>query len=166
MPHYIWIGVNLLFIVCSAIYIWLTGTQISTLITTGKIFSQLAILLFLINVNMYFIFLVIRKSTDRNIKVLLAKISRKMMKAHIPIAVSGTSLILIHAIIMITQMHPYISLWHPKMISGYVSIFFLIVTLIGGYRRYIRASGFRRKFHLIMAMVFALFFTVHLFWPI
>lgn len=166
MTHYIWLGANLLFIFCSALYIWFTGPQISTIITTGKLFSQLSIVLFLINANMYFIFLVIRKSSSRQVKIWLAKVSRKMMKAHKPIAIAGTSLILIHAIIMITQISRYISLWHPKMIWGYISLFCLLLTLFGGYRRSIRASKFRRKFHLYMALLFVALFTIHLFWPI
>lgn len=166
MPYYIWLTVNVLFVIGSALYIWLADTHLSTVIITGKLFSQLALILFIINVNMYFIFLVIRKAKQRSIKVLLAKWSRKMMKLHIPIAMLATSLILIHAGIMLTQMGKYISYFHPKMITGYFGIILLILTLIGGYRRHRRASGFRRKFHLSMALIFAVMFTVHLFLPI
>ncbi len=166
MPYYIWLTLNILFLIGSALYIWLSDTHLSTLTTAGKFFSQLAILFFIVNVNMYFIFLVIRKSKQRKIKVTLAKWSRKMMKAHIHIATIGTSLILIHAGIMLTQMGKYISYLHPKMITGYLGIILLILTLIGGYRRHKRASGFRRKFHLVMALIFATIFTVHLFLPL
>lgn len=166
MLFYIWLTVNILFLIGSTLYIWLADTQISALITTGKLLSQLAILFFIINVNMYFIFLVIRKAKQRNIKILLAKWSRKMMKLHIPIAILATSLILIHAGIMLTQMGQFISYLHIKMVTGYLSILMLILTLIGGYRRYKRASGFRRKFHLVMALIFAGIFTIHLFMPI
>lgn len=166
MSHYIWIAVNGMFVIVSALYIWLADTQLSAVITTGKLFSQLAILFFLVNVNMYFIFLVIRKSKQRSVKVALAKISRKMMKFHIHIAVIGTSLILVHAGVMLTQMGQYISYAHPKMLAGYMSIVMLAVTLIGGYRRRQRATGFRRRFHLVMALLFAGVFTIHLFLPI
>lgn len=166
MSHYIWIAVNGMFVIVSALYIWLADTQLSAVITTGKLFSQLAILFFLVNVNMYFIFLVIRKSKQRSVKVALAKISRKMMKFHIHIAVIGTSLILVHAGVMLTQMGQYISYAHPKMLAGYMSIVMLTVTLIGGYRRRQRATGFRRRFHLVMALLFAGVFTIHLFLPI
>lgn len=166
MSYYIWLLINVLFLIGSALYIWITDTHLSTLITTGKLFSQLAIILFIINVNMYFIFLVIRKSKQRNIKVTLAKWSRKMMKAHIPIAMIGTSLILIHAGVMLTQMGKFVSYIHPKMITGYLGIVLLTLTLIGGYRRHKRASGFRRKFHLVMALIFAGVFTFHLFLPL
>ena len=122
--------------------------------------------LFLINVNMYFIFLVIRKSTKRNVKVTLAKIARRMMKSHITIAVTATSIILIHASIMLVQLGPILGYLHPKLVSGYVAILLLALTLVGGYRRYRKASGFRRKFHLSMALIFAVLFTIHLFLPL
>lgn len=165
MTYYIWLAVNIVFLIISAMYIWLVDTRLSTLITIGKVFSQFAIWFFIINVNMYFIFLVIRKSKQRNIKIALAKMSRKMMKFHIHIAMFGTSLILAHAVVMITQMGQYISYFHPKMIAGYMSLLMLALTLYGGYRRSKKASGFRRKFHLVMAMIFAVVFTIHLFMP-
>ncbi len=165
MTYYIWLSVNILFLIASALYIWLADTHLSTLITLGKVFSQLAIWFFIINVNMYFIFLVIRKSKQRNIRVALAKMSRKMMKLHIHIAMIGTTLILVHAVVMVTQMGQYISYIHPKMIAGYLSLLMLALTLFGGYRRSKKASGFRRKFHLVMALIFAVVFTIHLFMP-
>ncbi|MBP1931734.1 hypothetical protein [Ammoniphilus resinae] len=164
MPYYIWISLNSLFVFASALYIWLFAEHDSTLIVTGQLFAQLGILLFIININMYFIFLVIRHSPQRNIKIMLAKWSRKLMKLHIPIAVTGTAVILLHAGIMLQNIS--LDLTHPKMISGMIGIGFLCFTLFAGYLRRRRASGFRRKFHLTMALTFGVAFCVHLFFPI
>src|SRR5699024_1622507 len=118
------------------------------------------------NVNMYFIFLVIRKSTQRKVRVTLATIARKMMKSHIFIAVLGTTIILIHASIMLVQLGPLIGYFNPKMISGYAGLFLLSLTLFGGYRRHRKSTGFRRRFHLTMAMLFTALFVIHLFMPL
>jgi hypothetical protein len=165
MPYYVWIIINVLFIIGSVLYIWGAHSYDSTVILLGKLLAQLAILLFLINVNMYFIFLVIRKSKVRNVKVALSKLSRKMMRAHIPIALAGTSLIALHAGIMLFQLRNN-RIFHPKMITGYFAIFMLALTLFAGVLRHKKASGFRRKFHLTTAMIFAGMFIIHLFLPL
>lgn len=167
MKHIIWIVLNSLFLLATTIYIWFFRSPQTILIGSGLFLGQLAVFLFLVNVNMYFIFLVIKnKSTGRNIKVKLVQLAKRMMKAHIPLAMAGTSVILIHSLIMLSQMGPVIGYLHPKMLSGYAGLLFLSLTLIGGYRRYRKASGFRRKFHLFMALIFSAIFTFHLFWPI
>lgn len=165
MKHIVWISINVLFLIVSAIYIWFFRSPDTILVGAGVLIGQLAMILFLINVNMYFILLVIRKSTKRNVRVKLAKIARKMMKSHIAIAVAGTTIILIHGLIMLNQIGPIIGYVNSKMVSGYVAVLLLCLTLIGGYRRYRRASGFRRKFHLTTAMIFAVSFILHLFLP-
>lgn len=166
MKHIIWITINILFLLASTIYIWIIRSPESFLVGTGVVLGQAAVILFLINVNMYFIFLVIKKSSQRNVKVTLAQIAKRMMRWHIHIAVVATSIILIHGLIMLNEVGPIVGYTHPKMMSGYKALFLLALTLFGGYRRYRKASGFRRKFHLVMAMLFAFIFTVHLFFPI
>jgi hypothetical protein len=166
MSYYIWIIINGLLLVCSSIYIWLVRPHDSIIIISGQLIAQLAIIFFLVNVNMYFIFRVIRKAKKRSIKVNLSKIARKMMKSHIHIAIIGTSLILLHGIIMLWKLGEPIGYLHPKMLTGYLGILMLSLTLISGYRRHRKASGFRRKFHLTMALIFATVFIIHLFFPI
>lgn len=163
MPYYIWIMVNALFIIGTTLYIWLVHPHDSKVVQSGQFIAQVAVLLFLVNINMHFIFKIIKKSDRRQIKVMLAKFSRKMMKWHVPFAIVGTALILIHAGIMITKLGPVIGLLHYKMITGYVAFVYLIITLIGGYRRSRKSSGFRRKFHLAAAMIFGGMFVIHLF---
>jgi len=165
MPYYIWIIVNALVVFGTAIYIWLVTPHPSVIVRSAQFFSQIAIILFFVNINMYFIFLVIKKSNIKKIKINLTKIARKMMKWHIYIAILGTALIIVHAQIMMTQVGGVIGYFHPKMLSGYIAFLLLAFTLWGGYRRHKKSSGFRRKFHLIMAFIFGGLFMIHLFLP-
>lgn len=166
LSYYIWLVINGLLLIATTLFIWIIRPHDSTLVVSGQLIAQIAIILFIINVNMYFIFWVIRNSKKRNIKVSLSKIARKMMKSHIHIAIIGTTLILIHGTIMIWKLGSVIGYFHLKMLTGYLGILLLVLTLIGGYRRHRKASGFRRKFHLVMALIFAAVFIIHLFIPL
>ena len=159
-----WIAVNIFLISLSFVYIWFFRSHDSSTIVMGQVLAQIGILLFIINVNMYFILLVIRKTPQRNIKISLAKFSRKMMKWHIRIASSGTIFIVFHAWIMINTIGATLGYNHLKLVSGYMSIFSLSITLLSGYLRHKKASGYRRKFHLISAMTFAVISLFHLFY--
>ena len=159
-----WFAVNLFLITLTFVYIWFFRSHDSSTIIMGQVLAQIGIILFIINVNMYFILLVIRKTPQRNIKISLAKFSRRMMKWHIRIAVSGTIFIVFHAWIMFNKIGATLGYNHLKLVSGYMSIFFLSITLLSGYLRHKRSSGYRRKFHLISAMTFAVMFLFHLFY--
>ncbi|GHI00722.1 hypothetical protein [Neobacillus kokaensis] len=128
----------------------------------GQILAQVGIILFLININMYFIFLVIRKTSVRQVKIRLAKFSRHFMKWHIPIAIWGTVVIVGHAIINLTQIGPLIGFTHLKLLTGYLAFAMLCPTLFAGWLRHKKASGFRRKFHLTTAMTFLGIFVIHM----
>lgn len=166
MSYYIWIILNALFVIGTAIYVLLVNPHPSVAVRSGQFIAQVAIWFFVININMYFILFVIREAKKQTLRVSLAKIARRMMRWHIPIALCGTSLILIHGIIMLTQLGDIIGFLHLKMLSGYIAILFLAMTIFGGYRRYKKASGFRRKFHFIMAFIFVGFFIVHMLIPV
>ncbi|MDR7078512.1 hypothetical protein J2Y03_003564 [Neobacillus niacini] len=166
MHHRLWVVINSILIVFSFIYIWFFRPHDSSLVVTAQFLAQIAMLLFLININMYFIFLVIRKSSVRQVKIRLAKFSRVMMKWHIPIAVTATTIIIGHAAINLYEVAPAVGFANLKLVSGYVAIILLFVTLAAGYLRHKKSSGFRRKFHLTTAMVFFLVFLIHMFIPI
>lgn len=155
-----WIGFNLLFIIAVVIWSW-TGETISVEIFAAKTIAQISLLFFLANLNLYFVFLIIRKSKNKEVKKKLAKLSRKAMKLHIPIAVTGTSLIFIHAIIMLNE-HP-IPFSSFKKLSGVMAFFVLLILLFSGLFRRLKATGFRRKFHITMAFTFLFFFIIHIF---
>ncbi|MBE4907549.1 hypothetical protein IMZ08_05660 [Bacillus luteolus] len=166
MSYYAWIIINVLFVFCSGVYIWLFQQNQSLSVITGQLLAQAGILLFLVNVNMYFIFLVIRKSKIRKLRTTLAKLSRKMMKVHIPLGIVGTAFVTIHAIIMLIELGNRIGFFHGKLVSGYLSISFLMLTLFAGYLRHKKSSGFRKKFHRTTAFAFTVAFTIHLFFPL
>lgn len=166
MAYYFWIFSNVLLVLITFFYIWIFSTHDSQLVTLGQVFAQMAVIFFIVNVNMYFIFLVIRKTKVRKLKISLAKISRYMMKSHIKLAVIGTILIVFHGGIMIVTLGETLGYTHPKILSGIFAMHFLVVTLFAGYLRHKKASGFRRRFHYTTAFLFTCMFLVHLFLPI
>ncbi|RFB19265.1 hypothetical protein DZB84_03135 [Bacillus sp. HNG] len=166
MAYYIWIFINALLVVSTVIYIWIFRTHDSQIVTLGQAFSQIAIILFIVNVNMYFIFLVIRRTKVRKLKITLAKLSRYMMKSHIKLAIIGTILIVFHGGIMLVKLGEIVGYTSPKIISGILAILCLALTIFAGYLRHKRASGFRRKFHYTSAFIFTFVFLIHIFLPI
>lgn len=157
----VWIGSNILFILLVIIWSFINQEFLSPIINIGKVLALVALLLFLININMYFIFLIIRKSNNKSLKKKLALFSRKMMKAHVPIAITAVGFVSIHGILMMV-FHP-IDVFSLKKMSGLAAVGILSVHLYSGWLRRKKASGFRRKFHLSMAFVFMCFFLVHIF---
>lgn len=155
-----WLTVNII-TVCIIVFWGIYKGYESNIILVGKILAQAAFVLFLINVNMYFVFLLIRKSKIRNVKVKLAKISKRMMKYHIPIAITASMLIISHAAIMI-YVH-YDHLWKVKITSGVITIGVLAVLIHSGLLRRWKASGKRRRFHYTMAFVFFVTILIHIF---
>lgn len=156
-----WIISNAVFILLVIIWSFWQREYSSPIIVVGQTLAVIAVVLFLINVNMYFVFLIIRKSKAKGVKKTLALFSRKMMKFHVPIAITAVALILIHAMIMIS-FHP-LELLNIKKITGLLAVVVLLVHLYSGWLRRKKASGFRRLFHLRMAFIFLFFFLVHIF---
>ncbi|MGG5252402.1 hypothetical protein ACQYAD_02520 [Neobacillus sp. SM06] len=163
MHHRVWTFVNLALIGFSIVYIWFFRPHTTSVLVWSQLFAQAAILLFFININMYFVFLLIRKTSVRKVKIRLAKISRFLMKWHIKMALLGTLAIVGHAAINLSKLAPIIGFFHVKVLTGYFAFALLLVTLFAGYLRHKRASGFRRRFHLISAMIFLLAFLLHMF---
>lgn len=155
-----WLLVNILTIFLIIGWSFYQGAD-SYYILSAKVISQVAFLLFLVNVNMYFVLLLIRKGKDRNVKIKLAKITKLMMKFHVAIAVTAGVLILLHAIMMI-NIH-FEQLKNLKIASGALAFLVLIILLFSGLLRKLKASGFRRKFHYTMAFIFFGFMIIHIF---
>ncbi|MDF2947367.1 MAG: putative rane protein [Bacillales bacterium] len=166
MYYRIWTVTNGFILIGSIIFIWFFRQHDGTLIIISQLLAQLTVLLFIINLNMYFIFLIIRKTKKREIKIRLATISRYLMKGHIKIALFSTIFTIGHIMINIFKYGPMIGYLHIKMVMGYSSFSLLMITLIAGYQRHKKASGFRKKFHRIMAMIFTFLFLLHMFIPI
>jgi hypothetical protein len=155
-----WLTINVSVVCIIILWSLLRGYESNTILI-GKIVAQAAFILFLTNLNMYFVFLLIRKSKIRPVKVKLAKISKRMMKYHIPIAITASLLVLFHAAVMI-NVHLE-DLWKPKTISGLLVISLLPVLIFSGQLRRWKASGKRRKFHYLMAFIFFGFLLFHIF---
>ena len=161
--YHLWIIGNIILILVTFFFIWYLRPDDILSLVPSQLLAQIGVLLFIINVNMYFIFFVIRNTKQRNIKIQLAKFSRHMMKWHIKIAIVGSLIISGHAFLNFFEIGHVIGYFHLKMLSGYLAICLLLVTLFAGYLRHKKASGFRRKFHLATAMVFAFTFLFHMF---
>lgn len=71
MSVYVWIAVNLVVVFLTGVYIWFFQRNDAVSVLIGQLFAQAAILLFFLNVNMYFIFLIIRKTRKRKLKLRL-----------------------------------------------------------------------------------------------
>ncbi|MEH7222354.1 hypothetical protein V7112_00970 [Bacillus sp. JJ1566] len=166
MAYYIWLFINALLVISTFIYIWVFRTQDSQIVTLGQLFAQIAIILFIVNVNMYFIFLVIRRTKVRKLKIALAKMSRYMMKSHIKLAIIGTILIVFHGGIMLVKLGEIVGFTNPKIISGTLAILCLAMTLYAGYLRHKKSSGLRRKIHYTTAFIFTFLFLIHIFLPL
>jgi hypothetical protein len=156
----LWLFVNLMIIIGMVVWSLLHETD-GLVLQMATIFSQVAVILILLNLNMYFIFLIIRQSKKRKVKLTLAKISRKVMKVHVPIAISATSLIILHIVFIVFSI-PF-DLSNPKLLSGLLAAIGLVFTLIAGYLRSKKASGTRRKSHIMTAFVFFVLAFLHIF---
>lgn len=155
-----WLLINLFTVILIVLWSLYRGYD-SYYILLGKIAAQAAFILFLVNVNMYFVFLLIRKSKLRNVKVRLAKVSKTMMKYHIPLAITATLLIVTHSAMMVDAHSS--QLWSVKSAAGAFSLCLLAVLLYSGWLRHRKATGKRRKFHYTMAFTFFGFVLLHIF---
>ncbi len=84
------------------------------------------------------------------------------MKWHIKIALTATFIIIGHASINIFHLGPIVGYSHLKMVTGYFSGLLLIPTLLAGYLRHKKASGFRKKLHRTVAITFVVMFLIHM----
>jgi hypothetical protein len=156
----IWLVVNFFIIIGMVVWSLLHETD-GLVLQMATIFSQLAVILVLLNINMYFIFLIIRKTKKRKVKLTLAKLSRKVMKVHVPIAISAASLIILHIIFIIFSI-PF-DLTKHKLLTGLLAVIGLFFTLLAGYLRSKKATGNRRKYHIMTAFIFFIVALVHIF---
>jgi hypothetical protein len=155
----IWIIINAIIVLAMVVWSFLHETDGITQYAT--FFSQVAVVFILLNINMYFIFLIIRKSKRRKVKLTLAKLSRKIMKLHVPIAILATSLICIHILLIIRNAQ--LDFANMKMLTGLIATCTLILTLFAGFFRSRKATGIRRKFHIFSAFFFFLLVLLHIF---
>ncbi len=162
MTYLHWILLDLIYILGSSTFIWFIKPDSLTIVSFAKISAFLAVIFFLINASMYFIFLMIKKAKNKSVRIALAKLSRKIFKPHIQFGIIGAGFITVHALWMLIKGGSYFGFFHPDLITGYIAFFLLIITLSAGYLRHLKANGFRRKFHLVMALSFTTSFLIHI----
>jgi hypothetical protein len=158
MKHRTWVLLALLAVAGTAACIGWFRPEPYNLYRFGGGVAVAAALLFALNLSYAALFQAIKRSSARSLRVRLAKLARKAMPWHIPIGIVGTALIVVHAGVMLTQFGITV---HPKMTTGLASLLLLGLALFAGVLRSRRASGFRRKFHLTTAFLFAASFLVH-----
>lgn len=162
MIYWYWFIGNILFLLLISLFIILFDPAKTGIITFAKLSATLSVFLFLTNASMYIIFTAIRKTKSRDIKISIVKLSRKIFKFHIPIAITATSLINFHAFIMIFYKGAVKNYFDLSILFGVLAYLLLISTLISGYYRYRRASGLRKKTHRYFALSFVTAFIIHI----
>lgn len=155
-----WLTINVTVVFLIVLWSMLQKNESSTILV-AKIAAQGAFILFLTNLNMYFVFTFIRKSKQREVKIKLAKIAKRLMKFHIPIAFTATLFSIFHGVIMVDVNWFHLKLAKP--ISGIFTIFLLSIVLFSGFLRRRKATGRRRKFHYLTAFTFFGLLLLHIF---
>ncbi len=158
---WMWIWINLLAVGGAAAFVWLFRPHPYAVYRSAQFAGSAAVLLFAANLSYAGLFQAIKRGSARRLRVTLAKLARKLMPWHIPIGIIGTALVVVHAGIMLPTLRPAAELLRPTPLSGGAAVLLLCLTLLAGVLRSRRASGFRRKFHLSAALLFAAAFLVH-----
>lgn len=162
MSYWYWFFGNILFLTLISLYIALFNPVRSDIISFAKLTATVSIFLFLTNASMFIIFMTIRKTKSKQVKLFFVKLSRKVFKFHIPIAITATSLVSFHAFVMVFYKGAVINYFDLNVMFGVIAYLLLIFTLIAGYYRYRRASGLRKKTHRYLALSFVTAFIIHL----
>ncbi len=147
-----WLYVNILFLLIVIISI---DYQIAVL-PVHIFFGLAGLFLVLFNWTRHAFFSTIRHTTNRQKKIRLAAISKKIMPFHRWIGSTALVLIIAHVLLIINKYGFLASSW--KMVSGMIAGIFLLAMVATGWLRYFLPSGGRRKAHMIIG--FLLFFSV------
>ncbi|GEL07891.1 hypothetical protein [Salisediminibacterium halotolerans] len=119
-----------------------------------------AALLFALNLSMYALFYIIRKSSSRRVRIYVARYTRQIMKSHSAVGIAGSFAIILH-IYTVTDGGSFFAS-KPVYTTGVVAGAFLILTLLSGYLRSRKANGFRRRNHQRASLFFTLTVIVHI----
>lgn len=125
-----------------------------------KSIAFLAVLLLIVNWNMYPLFYTIKKGKNKSLKKRLVQYSRKLMPLHPWIGLSGVLLAGIHGWLMWGgRAFSELSITH---VSGIIAIMIGLFLLGTGWYRRRKATGKRRKFHLYSAGMFLFIVILHI----
>ncbi|WP_461178770.1 hypothetical protein [Virgibacillus ainsalahensis] len=124
------------------------------------LFGLAGLLFVLFNWTRHAVFSTIRHSPDREKKIKLATISKKVLVFHRWTGTLALVFIIIHVALVINR---YGFFWENlKMVSGLVTGIFLISMVVTGWMRLIRPSGRKRRAHLRLGMVLFFLIMLHL----
>lgn len=120
------------------------------------VFGLAGLFLVLFNWTRHAVFSTIRNTADRQKKIRLAAISKKVLPFHRWIGSAAFILIITHAVLIINKYGFLASSW--KMLSGITAGILLLAMVTTGWLRYYLPSGGRRRAHIIIG--FLLFFSI------
>lgn len=125
------------------------------------LFGALGLMLVLFNWTRHAVFSTIRNTPDRQKKIKLAKISRKIVPFHRYIGSTALILIIIHATLVINRYGGFY--WQNfKMISGILTGTVLICMVASGWLRLIWPSGRKRTVHIWLGLALFFMIAIHL----
>ncbi|MFD2046490.1 hypothetical protein ACFSTA_19300 [Ornithinibacillus salinisoli] len=119
----------------------------------------IGVVFILFNWTRHAVFSTIRNTSDRNRKIRLANMSKKILPFHRWIGTTALFIIIIHAILVIDIYGLY---WrNAKYVSGFVTGLILIGMVTTGWMRLLRPTGRKRKAHIYFGLALFFFVTIH-----
>ncbi|QKY70069.1 hypothetical protein [Lentibacillus sp. CBA3610] len=122
------------------------------------LFGALGLLLFLFNWTRHAVFSTIRNTDNRQTKIKLARLSRKIVPFHRWIGTTALILVLIHAALIVNLSG--FSWQNIKLLSGLLAGIVLIAMVTSGWMRLYRSTARKRMIHIWLGIT--LFFLVAL----
>lgn len=129
-------------------------------ILVASVMGIIGLFFILFNWNMHAIFSKIRKLKSRNERIKIAKYARKIMPYHLTIGICGLLFVTGHSIL---EIYNYGISLHMKTLSGLLALTGLIIVTISGYLRRVKATRYRRFFHLYSSMILFVLVVIHIF---
>lgn len=121
------------------------------------IMGFLGLLFFLFNWTRHAVFSTIRETQERETKIKLAQMSKKVLPYHRWTGSAALLFILIHAA-YVAEKYGGFSIFHIKMATGLAAGLCLFLMVVSGWVRLFHPTVRMRKIHLYLGMT--LFFTI------
>jgi hypothetical protein len=122
------------------------------------LFGALGLFLFLFNWTRHAVFSTIRNTPNRETKIKLASLSKKIVPYHRWIGTTTLILIMIHAVLVVNQFG--FSLQNIKLLCGLLAGAVLLAMVISGWMRLFRSTARKRMIHIRLGVT--LFFLIAL----
>ncbi|MFD1362505.1 hypothetical protein [Lentibacillus salinarum] len=123
---------------------------------THILFGALGLFLFLFNWTRHAVFSTIRRTPNRQTKIKLANLSKKIVPFHRWIGTTALILIMIHAILVI---HLFGFSWQNiKLLNGMLAGAVMIAMVTSGWMRLFRSTARKRVVHIWLGIT--LFFVI------